>query len=320
MQQGADLLIAHGYKILFAWAFVVQFGAPIPAVPMLLSVGALAGQGKMSLPIAIAVGIGATLLADVIWYGFGRRKGNRALGILTRISLDPDSAIRRAKERFDAHRLLFLVMAKFLPGVNPLAAGVAGTVGLAPLTFLVCDVTGALLWAGVWMTSGYLAADVLSALAAEAAQFGRPLLTLAAVALGVWLAFKWTRRRRFLQHFRAARMTAEELKQRLDAGEPIVVVDVRTPLDVKTTPYRIPGAVRFAPGDLGRGRAPFRREDTTVFYCSEPNEATSARLTMLGYKNRYLRVHPLSGGLEAWRRKGFPVEPVVLDGGQRASG
>jgi hypothetical protein len=41
---------------------------------------------------------------------------------------------------------------------------------------------------------------------------------------------------------------------------------------------------------------------------------------MLGYKNRYLRVHPLSGGLEAWGRKGFPVEPVVLDGGQRASG
>jgi rhodanese-related sulfurtransferase len=115
-------------------------------------------------------------------------------------------------------------------------------------------------------------------------------------------------------------MTAEELKQWLDAGEPLVVVDVRTDLDVEGAPYRIPGAVRFAPGDLGRGRAPFRREDTTVFYCSEPNEATSARLTMLGYKKGYLRVHPLSGGLEAWRRKGFPVEPVVLDGGQRASG
>jgi rhodanese-related sulfurtransferase len=99
-----------------------------------------------------------------------------------------------------------------------------------------------------------------------------------------------------------------------------VVIDVRTALDVEGAPYRIPGAVRCAPGDLGRGRAPFRREDTTVFHCSEPNEATSARLTMLGYKNRYLRVHPLSGGLEAWRRKGFPVEPVVWDGGERASG
>jgi membrane protein DedA with SNARE-associated domain/rhodanese-related sulfurtransferase len=309
MQQGADLLIAHGYQVLFAWAFVVQGGAPLPAVPMLLSAGALAGQGKLSLPIAIAVGIGATLLADLIWYGIGRVRGNRALGLLTRIALDPDSTIRRAKERFAAHGLLYLVIAKFLPGVNPPAAGVAGTVGLAWVTFLVCDVTGALLWAGVWITSGYLAADVLTALAAEAARFSRPVLVLAAIALGGWLAFKWARRRRFLRHFRAARMTPEELKQRLDAGEPIVVVDVRTVLDVEGHPYRIPGAVSFAPADFGHGHAPFRREDTVVFYCSEPNEATSARLAIYGYKRGYLWVHPLSGGLEAWRAKGFPVEP-----------
>ena len=314
MQQGTDLLIAHGYEVLFAWAFVVQAGAPLPGIPMLLSAGALAGAGKLNLPIAIAVGMGATLVADLIWYGFGRLKGNRALGIVTRIALDPDSAIRRAKERFTAHRLLFLVIAKFLPGLNPLAAGVAGTVRLAPVTFLVCDLTGAFLWAGVWMTSGYLAADVLSALAAQAARVGRPLVVPVAIALGVWLAFKWTRRRRFLQHFRAARMTAEELKQRLDAGEPLVVVDLRTALDVEVAPYRIPGAVRFAPADLGHGRAPFRREDTVVFYCSEPNEATSARLAIFGYKKGYLRVHPLSGGLEAWRGRGFPVEPVISNG------
>jgi membrane protein DedA with SNARE-associated domain/rhodanese-related sulfurtransferase len=311
VQQGTDLLIAHGYQILFGWAFVVQFGAPLPAVPMLLGAGALAGQGKLNLPIAVAVGIGATLLADLIWYNVGRLRGNRALGILTRIALDPDSAIRRAKERFAAHRLLFLVIAKFLPGVNPLAAGVAGTVRLDWVTFLVCDVIGALLWAGGWMTSGYLAADVLSALAAEAARVGRPVLVLAAIALGVWLAFKWARRRRFLRHFRAARMTPEELKRRLDAGEPLMVVDVRTVLDVEGAPYRIPGAVRFAPADLGKGRAPFRRENTVVFYCSEPNEATSARLAIFGYKRGYLGVHPLSGGLDAWRRKDFPVEPVT---------
>jgi rhodanese-related sulfurtransferase len=113
-------------------------------------------------------------------------------------------------------------------------------------------------------------------------------------------------------------MTAEELKQWLDAGEPLVVVDVRTDLDVEGAPYRIPGAVRFAPADFGHGRAPFGREDTVVFYCSEPNEATSARLAIYGSKRGYLRVHPLSGGLEAWRGKGFPVEPMVLDGHQSA--
>ena len=45
--------------------------------------------------------------------------------ILCRFSLDPDSLIRHDKERFAAHRVRYLIVAKFLPSVNLLAAGVA---------------------------------------------------------------------------------------------------------------------------------------------------------------------------------------------------
>ena len=277
---------------------------------MLLAAGALARQGRLSLPIAIAVGIGATLLADVAWYRFGRSRGNQALGLVTRIALDPDSAVRRAKERFAAHRLRMLVIAKFLPGMNPLAAGLAGTFRVDPVAFLAYEALGALLWSGVWIVGGYLAADLLGALAAQVAQVGKPALLLVSTALAAWLAFKWARRRWFLRHLRTARITPEELKRQLDAAEPIVLVDVRTNLDVEHTPYKIPGALRRPPGDLGYGKVPYRPEDTIVFYCSEPNEGTSARIAMLGYKKGYRRVHPLSGGLASWQEKGFAVEPV----------
>src|SRR5262249_2349401 len=159
----------------------------------------------------------------------------------------------------------------------PLAAGLAGTVRLDLRTFLLYEIGGALLWAGAWMTGGYLAADFLSAMAAKAMRVGKPLLVLVAIGFCAWLVVKWGGRWQFLRHFQAVRMTAEDLKDRLDAGERIVLVDVRTALDIEAVPYRIPGSIRFAPGDLGQAPTPFQREDMVVFYCSEPNEATSAR-------------------------------------------
>src|SRR5215471_3844185 len=95
-----DILVHYGAVVLFAWAFAVQAGLPLPAVPMLVGAGALSGTGHMNLA--------------------------RALGALCRFSLDPDSLIRDAKHRFLAHRMRYVVLAKFLPGVNPLAAGLAG--------------------------------------------------------------------------------------------------------------------------------------------------------------------------------------------------
>ena len=126
-----EVLLQHGVVVLFLWAFVVQAGVPAPAVPMLLGAGVLSGSGQMHLALAVAAAMAATLGADVVWYALGRSHGARVLGTLCRFSLDPDSFIRDAKERFVAHRVRYIVLAKFLPGLNPLAAGLAGVVPFA---------------------------------------------------------------------------------------------------------------------------------------------------------------------------------------------
>ena len=132
-----DILVQYGVVVLFAWAFAVQAGLPIPAVPMLVGAGALSGAGHMNLALAIGAAMIATLGADALWYVLGRSLGTRALGALCRFSLDPDSLIREAKDRFLAHRMRYVVLAKFLPGVNPLAAGLAGIVSIRPERFLL---------------------------------------------------------------------------------------------------------------------------------------------------------------------------------------
>ena len=44
-----DLIVAHGYSIVLAVAFVDQFGTPIPSIAILLAAGAVAGLGQLSL-------------------------------------------------------------------------------------------------------------------------------------------------------------------------------------------------------------------------------------------------------------------------------
>jgi len=314
-----DLLMQHGVTIVFVWAFAVQAGMPAPAVPMLLGAGVLSGSGQMHLALAVGAAMAATLGADVLWYALGRSHGARVLETLCRFSLDPDSFIRDAKERFVAHRVRYIVLAKFLPGLNPLAAGLAGVVPIRLDRFLLYAATGSLLWAGAWITLGYLFSDVIGLVAAWAARLGMPLALVIATVLIVYLVFKYVRRKRFLSHLRKARITPMELQRRLDAGDHLVVVDLRTALDIEADPHRIPGARRIAPETLRHSHHQIPPDSEVVFYCAEPREATSARLALRLASNGFKNIHPLSGGLEGWRKAGFAVEPLVRVPSSRGS-
>ena len=299
----------YGVAVVFAWAFAVQAGLPAPAVPMLLGAGALSGSGHMDLAVSILAAMIATLGADILWYSLGRSRGPRVFEVLCRFSLDPDSLIRHAKERFAEHRARYLIVAKFLPGVNPLAAGLAGVVGLRPASFLLYAAAGALLWAGGWIMLGYLCADVIAVIATWNARFGMPLVIGTAVALILYIAIKYALRRRFQRHLRKARIDPIELKRRMEAGDPVAIVDLRTELDIETTPYGIPGA-RWIPPEMLRDPHQLIPKGSEVVYCADPREATSARMALLLSSHGYKNLRPLSGGLEGWRRAGFAVVPL----------
>jgi rhodanese-related sulfurtransferase len=204
-------------------------------------------------------------------------------------------------------------MAKFLPGVNPLAAGLAGTVPIRLDRFLLYAATGGALWAGAWITLGYLGADVIGLLVTRAASLGTPLLIAVAVALIAYLVFKYANRQRFLRHIRKARITPVELNRRLDAGDDLVIVDLRAALDVERASYGIPGARWLSLEALDDPHQLIAKDREVIFYCAEPREATSARMALLLNRHGYTNVHPLSGGLEGWRQAGFGVEPRHVD-------
>src|SRR5690348_10434496 len=93
-------LIHHGYTVVFIGVLLEQMGLPIPASPILLAAGALAGLGRFSFGEALALAAGAAVIADLAWYEMGRRKGHSILKLMCRISLEPDSCVRRTEDRF----------------------------------------------------------------------------------------------------------------------------------------------------------------------------------------------------------------------------
>jgi len=262
------LLFDHGRPVLFLWVFADQAGVPVPVVPLLLGVGALAGEQQLGLPVAVALAVAASLLADLLWYAVGRRRGVRALGILCGITLEPDSCVRRAQELFLQHRLRSQLIGKFLPGLNPLVAGLAGAVGVGLGRFVVYDLGSAAVWAGAWTGLGYLLREAITGVLEQAAHLGKDAIALVASAFVAYAGVKYVQRRRFLRRLRIARIRPEELRRKLDSGEPLMVVDLRTALEQAADPYTVPGALRMTPDELERRHAEIARDADVVLLCA----------------------------------------------------
>jgi membrane protein DedA with SNARE-associated domain len=253
---------------MFLYVFADQLGVPLPAVPALLAMGALGAAGKLNFGLALLLSVAATVLADATWYTLGRARGSHVLRLLCKISLEPDSCVRRTEDVFLRYGVRALVVAKFVPGLGTVAPPLAGMVGVSVPRFALYSALGALLWAGTWSSLGYVAGDALAHVMDETGRFGTVLLSLVAAAVAGYVIVKWIQRQRFLRSLRIARMSQDELKRDLDAGNPVFVVDLRSALDVAATPFVIPGALRIAAEELERRHERIPRDRDVVVYCS----------------------------------------------------
>src|SRR5436190_22593864 len=100
MSDTVQFVVRHGYLLIFFWLLAEQAALPIPSVPLLLVSGALARTGELKLSsIFIYAGAGC-LIADNVWFHLGRRYSAKALQFICKISLEPDSCVRRTQNLF----------------------------------------------------------------------------------------------------------------------------------------------------------------------------------------------------------------------------
>jgi len=245
-----------------------QLGMPLPAIPLLLAAGALAGAGKLSLTLVVLAAVAASLLADSFWYELGRRKGIKVLQLLCRISLEPDSCVRRTEDVFVRHGARSLLVAKFIPGINTAAPPLAGIFRMRFPRFLAFDTAGAVIWAGSFIGLGWIFSDQLEFVADKAASLGGWLLAILFGGLAGYIGWKYYQRQRFLRELRIARITPDELKAKMDNGEEVVVVDLRHKIDFEAEPETIPGALHVPPEELEQRHEEIPRDRELILYCT----------------------------------------------------
>ena len=139
-------LTQYGYAVLFIWVLAETMGLPIPSVPLLITIGALAGLGRLNLFLCIGLGVCAALSSDLFWYGMGRLRGGQLLSVLCRISLEPDSCVRRTESIFSRYGSRSLLVAKFVPGLSAVSTPLSGMIRMPLPLFLFFDCMGTILW------------------------------------------------------------------------------------------------------------------------------------------------------------------------------
>ncbi|HEY1433975.1 MAG TPA: VTT domain-containing protein [Thermoanaerobaculia bacterium] len=261
-------VITYGLPLIFAIVLLEQLGAPIPAIPVLVVAGALSVDRDLSAWRVLVVAIGASLLADTVWFLLGRSQGNRILKTLCRISLSPDSCVRQTESVFERWGMPSLLVAKFIPGFSTVAPPMAGATRAGVGEFLLFDAGGALLWAGSGVVGGMLFHRAIDRALAFLASIGSAAFAVLGAGLVAFIAFKWWQRRRFYKVLRMARISVEDLRRLMDEGKSPLVLDVRTIKGRSLDPRRIHGAAVLDVYDLDGALKDLPRDREIILYCT----------------------------------------------------
>jgi membrane protein DedA with SNARE-associated domain/rhodanese-related sulfurtransferase len=303
-------LALHGYSILFATVFLEAVGLPLPAALALLIAGGASARGSLLGSYALGGALLAMVTGDTLMFLMGRYTGWWLLGVLCRISLNPESCILRSADSFYRRGRMLLVVAKFIPGINTMAPPLAGCMNMPLLQFLALDLAGAALYTGSYFGVGFLFSDALGAITRGYQTFGRVVgwvvifLVAGYVAFQIWL---WIRVRALRTVLFAIPF---EVAQQLAVGA--CVYDVRSHGYFDAKAIRIAGSRRLDPNALNRSSEEFPDGQRVYVYCTCVREATSVRVAR-ELQGRGVRVAVIKGGLRAWKSAGLPVEAVPRD-------
>jgi membrane protein DedA with SNARE-associated domain len=269
VHQTLDFLLRHGYAVLFVAVLVEQLGVPIPSIPLLLAMGALAGHGDLSFSAALLAALLACLIADNTWYWLGVYRGASILNLLCKISLEPDSCVRSTENMFLKYGARGLLFSKFVPGLSTAATPLAGMFRMAMWKFCLFDGLGSLIWAGSYGLVGFLFRDQLEVLAERALGMGSWLLALIVSAVVGWLLWKYIARRRFYRELHIARIHPDELLALLNSDSPPTLLDLRNALEwTFDGAAKLPGAIHMSFEELDQRLPEIPLDRDVILYCT----------------------------------------------------
>jgi rhodanese-related sulfurtransferase len=135
------------------------------------------------------------------------------------------------------------------------------------------------------------------------------LITLIAIGVVVLGIAYWIKREMDRRELEQYSITPEVLRSMLASKPGVLLFDVRLPLDLLVDSEIIPGARRVPPQEIIKNPSIIPQDREVIVYCTCPSDKTSRRILRKARAMQLTRVKFLRGGLEAWKARGFPVEP-----------
>jgi rhodanese-related sulfurtransferase len=251
------------------------------------------------------------LTGDTLMYLLGRKTGWWLLGVLCRLSLNPESCILRSADSFYRRGRKLLVVAKFIPGINTMAPPLAGSMQMRFLLFLRLDMLGAALYIGMYFAIGFAFSGALKAITQGYRTFGRLLSGVAAALVMLYLAVQlwfWIKERALRPV--AFAIPAEAAEDSLAGAQ---IYDVRSHGYFDANAVRIKGSKRLDPNALHQDPATLDLSNRVYLYCTCVRAATSRRVAReldIILQGKGVSIVVIRGGLHAWRKAGLPTEVV----------
>lgn len=245
-------------------------GLPFPAAIALVAAGAASASHTLSGPAVLLIAMVALLVGDTAQFWLGRYTGWALLGFLCRLSMNPETCILRSAESFYKRGKLTLVFAKFIPGINTMAAPLAGSMKMHFGQFLRLDMAGSLLYAGAYLMVGYLSRDFLAATLSGFHAAGRAMEAVVIAALMVYAVYRAAQFRKYKKYRVMPRVQVQELAARLaseDANR-VLIVDVRSHGYYDVGSERIKGSIRIEPNNLEEEIKNLPKDKDIYLYCT----------------------------------------------------
>ncbi len=265
-----SLMSHHGYALTFGLLLAEAMGLPFPAALALVAAGAAVGAHALYGPYVVLAAITALVLGDSVQFWLGRYMGWALLGFLCRVSINPETCILRSAESFYKRGKITLIIAKFVPGVNTMAAPLAGSMKMRFWQFLRLDFLGALVYGMSYILLGYLSRDFLAAILRGFHAAGRAMEVVIVAALAAYAIYRILQYRKNKVYSVVPRVQVEELARRLasEDGKRVQIVDVRSHGYYDSGGARIKNSIRIEPNNLEQEIKNLPKDKDIYLYCT----------------------------------------------------
>ena len=185
------LVESYGYAVVFLFVAIESLGIPLPGETVLVTAGALAALGHLSIWWVIAIAAAGGIVGDAAGYWIGRLGGIAIIKRYGRVVHFDEHKLEKVRAFFNKYGSRAVFFGRFIALLRTWAALLAGTAEMPYRVFTLYNVLGGITWATLFGTLGYLFGRSLPLLEHYIGQASLAVVLLVALVVALSLAWRW---------------------------------------------------------------------------------------------------------------------------------